>query len=90
MVNTSSLELLAELLRKVEVLAEDVKQLSSASTPVIKGIQGLADYLGISKSVAQKMKNEGIIPCIQYDRIVLFQPEKVLEALEAQTPKYKR
>jgi hypothetical protein len=90
MVNTSSLELLAELLRKVEALAEDVKQLSSASTPVIKGIQGLADYLGISKSVAQKMKNEGVIPCVQYDRIVLFQPDKVLEALERQTPKYNR
>ena len=90
MTNTSNLELLTELLKRVDTLTENVKQLSSASTPVIKGIQGLADYLGISKSVAQKMKNEGIIPCIQYDRIVLFQPEKVLEALEAQTPKYNR
>ena len=91
MLNTSSNELLTNLLNKLEALAEEVKGLSSASTPaVIKGIQGLADFLGISKSVAQKMKNEGVIPCIQYDRVVLFQPEKVLAALEAQTPRYNR
>jgi len=68
----------------------EVKKLSSTSTPVIKGIQGLADFLGICKSVAQKMKNEGIVPYVQYDRVVLFQSDKVLEALTAQTPRYHR
>ena len=91
MVTTSSLEpLLTEFLRKVEALAEEVKYPSSASAPVIKGIQGLADFLGVSKSVAQKMKNEGVVPYIQYDRVVLFQSEKVLAALEKQTPRYNR
>jgi len=87
---TASSELLIELLGKVEALSNKVEQLSSVPISVIKGIQGLADFLGISKSVAQKMKNEGIVPYIQYDRVVLFQPEKVLEALAAQTPKYNR
>jgi hypothetical protein len=86
MVNTPSFD----FLRKVEAPAEKVKHLSSAPTPVIKGHQGLADFLGISRSVVQKMKNEGVIPYIQYDRVVLFQPDKVLEALAAQTPRYNR
>ena len=91
MVNTLSLEpLLTELLRRVEALAGGVENLSSASTPVIKGIQGLANFLGISRSVAQKMKNEGVVPYIQYDRVVLFEPNKVLEALAAKTPRYNR
>jgi len=81
---------LADLLSKIEVLTEEVRLLRSApSSSVIKGIQGLADFLGVSKSVAQKMKNEGVIPYIQYDRIVLFEPDKVLRALESQTPRYK-
>lgn len=91
MVDTSSNELLADLLRKLEALTEEVKCLSSVSTPaVIKGIQGLADFLGISKSIAQKMKNEGVIPYVQYDRVILFEPNKVLDALASQTPKYNR
>ena len=70
------------MLNKLEALAEEVKELKSATTPaVIKGIQGIADFLGVSESVAQKMKNEGVIPCIQYDRVVLFEPVKVLAAL---------
>lgn len=89
MVTTSSTELLISLKEQIEVLAEEVKRLSSANTPaVIKGFQGLADFLGVSKSVAQKMKNEGVIPYLQYDRVVLFQPDKVLEA--SQTPKYNK
>lgn len=91
MLTASSTELLTSLQKQIEALTEEVKRLSSVNTPtVLKGIQSLADFLGISKSVAQKMKNEGVIPCIQYDRVVLFQPEKVLEALEAQTPRYNR
>ena len=57
---------------------------------VIKGIQGLADFLGISKSVVQKMKNEGVIPFVQYDRVVLFRPEEVWQALKSATPRYNR
>ena len=66
------------------------KHLLSESTRVIKGIQGLADFLSISRSVAQKIKNEGVIPYIQYDRIVLFEPDKVLMALAAQTQRYNK
>lgn len=87
----SATELIASLQEVVKALTEEVKKLSSATTPpVIKGIQGLADFLGVSKSVAQKMKNEGIVPYCQYDRVVLFKPDEVLEALKKITPKYNR
>lgn len=88
---TSSLELITSLKEEIRALTEEVKKLSSVATPsVIKGIQGLADFLGVSKSVAQKMKNEGIVPYCQYDRVVLFEPNEVLEALKKVTPKYNR
>lgn len=86
-IDTPSVELIASLKEEVKALTKEVKKLSSAATPsVIKGFQGLADFLGISKSVAQKMKNEGIIPYYQYDRVVLFKPDEVLEALKKVTP----
>ena len=68
MLNASSNELLLGMQSQIEALTEEVKRLTASTTPaVIKGIQGIADFLGISKSVAQKMKNEGVIPCIQYE-----------------------
>lgn len=48
----------------------------------IKGIHELAKFLNISTSKAQEIKNSGIIPYSQNGRIVLFDPEKVLEALK--------
>lgn len=90
-IDTPSVELIASLKEEIQALTEEVQKLScSVTPPVIKGFQGLADFLGISKSVAQKMKNEGIIPYIQYGRVVLFEPDKVLTALASQTPKYNR
>lgn len=56
---------------ELEKLAVSVKQ------EYIKGINGLAKFLGISKSVVQKMKNDGVIPYVQYDRVVLFNPAEV-------------
>lgn len=91
MVNTSSNELLACLTKQVEALAEEVQKLSSAFNPtIIRGIDGLAEFLGVGKNTAQNMKNDGIVPYYQHGRIVLFRPEEVLNALEKVTPKYKR
>ena len=47
----------------------------------IKGTHQLALYLGISVSKAQKLKNEGVIPFFQNERLVLFDPDKVREAM---------
>ena len=47
----------------------------------IKGTHQLAKFLGISVSKAQKLKNEGIIPFFQNERLVLFDPDKVREAM---------
>lgn len=47
----------------------------------IKGTHQLAKFLGISVSKAQRLKNEGIIPFFQNERLVLFDPDRVKEAL---------
>jgi hypothetical protein len=48
----------------------------------IRGIHGLAAFLGISPVTAQKIKNSGKIPYSQFGRVVLFDGAKVLQALE--------
>lgn len=48
----------------------------------IRGIHGLAKFLNISPSKAQEIKNSGKVPFSQNGRVVLFDPQKVLEALE--------
>lgn len=48
----------------------------------IRGIEGLAKFLKCSPVTAQKLKNSGKIPYSQYGRIVMFDPDKVMEALE--------
>ena len=52
--------------------------------PYLKGMQELADFLGVSKSTAQKLKNNGVIPYSQqpWSKIVLFDKEKVKLALQ--------
>lgn len=47
----------------------------------IKGIHELAKFLNVSPSKAQDLKNSGKIPYSQNGRLVLFCPEKVMEAL---------
>jgi hypothetical protein len=50
--------------------------------PQIKGIHELAEFLKISPGRAQKLKNDKVIPCFQDGRLVLFDPDKVLKAME--------
>lgn len=51
----------------------------------IKGIHQLASFLNVSPSKAQEIKNSGVLPHTQNGRIILFDPEKVIEALENKT-----
>ncbi len=43
----------------------------------IRGIHGLAKFLGVSPTRAQKLKNDGVISCWQDGRVVLFDPDRV-------------
>lgn len=63
---------------------DDVHKLPNDNKPYIKGVKGLADFLGIGKSTAQKLKNMGLIPFSQqpWSKIVLFDKEKVKAALQ--------
>ncbi|WP_165026284.1 DUF3853 family protein [Dysgonomonas sp. ZJ279] len=55
----------------------------------IRGIHGLAKFLNISPSKAQEIKNSGRISFFNNGRVVLFDPDKVLEELETQAKKAK-
>ncbi len=48
---------------------------------LIRGIGGLADFLGISKPRAQRLKNEGVLSCFQDNGLVIFNSETVLSEL---------
>lgn len=50
--------------------------------PFIKGIHKLAEHLQVSPARAQKLKNEGVFPYFQDGRTLLFDPDKVREAME--------
>ncbi len=70
-----------ELLPTNDIGKLPVEEKLLASPGYIKGIHGLARFLGISTTKAQKMKNEGMIPCYQTGRTIFFDPEKVREAV---------
>lgn len=79
-------ELIENVVRKV-VKEELVKKVENNPKCHIKGIKGLAKFLNVGMSKAQQMKNDNMIPYTQYGRTVLFDPEKVLAALETNSPK---
>lgn len=56
----------------------------------IKGIKGLAEYLQVSRPQAQKIKNLGIFPYWQMGRVILFDPEKVKEAMASYNQKTRK
>lgn len=77
----AKLELQEELL--LELRKNQITQQPQKSFEPIRGIHALADFLGVSPVTAQKLKNSGKIPFAQFERVVLFDPQKVLDALEA-------
>lgn len=48
---------------------------------LIRGIQGLAEFLGVSQPTAIRMKNKKLFPCIQHGRVLLFKADEVLDGL---------
>ena len=68
------------------IIQETVKDALSenrpdTAKPFIKGIHELAKFLRVSPARAQQLKNEGAFPYWQDGRTVLFDPEKVREAM---------
>lgn len=74
-----------------EFFTEYIREISPShayeSRKLIKGIDELADYLGVSKSTAQRLKCTGIlIPAtMQSGRTCLFDPKKIDEVLQSRT-----
>jgi hypothetical protein len=60
------------------------------SKPFIKGIYELASFLNVSAPTAQRLKNEGVLPYFQNNRLVLFDPIKVRIAMEQYQQNRKR
>lgn len=50
-------------------------------TTLIRGISGLAKFLGVSLPTAQKLKNQGLFPYTQWGRILIFKPDDVLTGM---------
>lgn len=78
--------MIAEAVR--EAMPEEVKQ--STPQPFIKGIHELAKFLRVSPVRAQKLKNEGVFPYWQDGRTLLFDPDKVREAMHNYNVKRRR
>jgi len=58
---------------------------AQAQTPPpghLKGIKGLAAFLKVSHAKAQAIKNSGILPYFQAGKTILFDPQKVVAAME--------
>lgn len=74
-------------LSNIEALLLDIKHNPKSQTtstppqPFIKGIHELAKFLKVSPARAQKLKNEGVFPYWQDGRTLLFDPEKVKQAM---------
>ena len=69
----------------------DLKMCSETteSRGLINSIKGLSQLLQVSTVTAQAIKNSGRIPYMQIGRTILFDPIKVLAALE-QNPKSRK
>ena len=76
-------------LSNIENLLLDIKNDSTKEVikynadpePYIYGIIGLAEFLKCSTPTAQKIKNSGKVPYSQNERTIIFEKEKVLNAL---------
>jgi len=64
-----------------------IREPKKPSEPFIKGIHELAKFLRISSARAQKLKNENVFPFWQNGRTLLFDPEKVRQAMMSEKSK---
>ena len=73
-----------------EVVMEQMSALQAEKQPTqpkdtratIRGIRGLATYLGVSTATAQRLKSLGLVPYSRIGNRVYFCPSEVDEALK--------
>ena len=62
-------------------LKESSQETPKSEQRLIRGIQGLAEFLGVSQPTAIRMKNKKLFPYIQCGRVLIFKPNEVLDGL---------
>lgn len=55
---------------------------TTSSDNQIKGIKGLSEFLKVSHSHAQKIKNSGILPYFQVGKTILFDKSEVIKVMK--------
>ena len=87
-------ELISETLDERERAAADsnINDSRPRERHLVKGIQAFADYLGVSRVTAQKIKSSGIIDkaVMQYGRTVVIDVNLALELLSVQPRRNRR
>lgn len=71
----------ANLVLNERGLKEPTMETPKAEPNLIRGIQGLAEFLGVSNVTAIRMKNKKLFPYMQHGRVLLFKPDEVLDGL---------
>jgi len=61
--------------------ANQLKNSGHFQNECIYGLQGLADYLGVSRKTAWNIKNQNRIPYYQVGRKIYFKESEILEAM---------
>ena len=57
----------------VDALSKQIEKMKECvDSPYVQGIDGLANYLCIDKTIAQELKNSGEIPYSQRGRLIWF------------------
>lgn len=75
---------------KEQLKAEPSQQIAPKELKPVRGIHGLAKFLGVSPVTAQKLKNSGKIKYSQFGRVILFDGDEVLRSMsENNQPKKK-
>lgn len=67
----------------LEIFGESKGTTQTAEKKLIRGINGLSEFLECSPATAQKLKNSGKIPFSQVGRLLLFDSDKVMEAMKS-------
>lgn len=62
-------------------LKNDSCENQGSEQTLIRGINGLAKFLGVSIPTAMKMKKNKLFPYTQYGRTLFFKPNEVLDGL---------
>lgn len=71
----------ANLVLNERGLKEPTMETPKAEPNLIRGIQGWAEFLGVSNVTAIRMKNKKLFPYMQHGRVLLFKPDEVLDGL---------